>query len=174
MISSISLLVNFEELIRQGSLEPCCHNLVFLFVWNCLSKMIWLLLLNIINFHAHGWLRTNSIFRRSWRRFLRSNSLFNKLVLSKIIQILYWIPHAIVLHPSILIRRCTLHDFISHSLSTWTCRSLLSCSGAKRPRSSLASPQTPWATLILFILRGQRSCRQSLTANLLCLLAELV
>ena len=151
MISLISLLVNFKELIWQRSLEPCGHNLVFLFVWNCLSKLI-RLLLNIINFHTHWWLRTNSIFRRSRRWLLRSDSLFNELVLSKIIQILYWIPHIIVLHPSVLVRRSTLHNFIGHSLSTWTCRSLLGCSRTKRSRGSLARSQTTWATFILFIL----------------------
>ena len=153
MISLISLLVNFKELIWKRSLEPCRHNLVFLFVWNCLSKLIGLLLvLNIINFHAHWWLRTNSIFWRSWRWFLRSNSLFNKLILSKIIQVLYWIPHIIVLHPSVLIRWSTLHNFIVHSLSTWTCRSLLSSARTKWSWSSLTCSETTRPTLILFIL----------------------
>ena len=153
IIPFISLLVNFKELIWQRSLEPCGHNLVFLFVWNCLSKLIWLLLLlMIIYIHAHRWLRTNSIFRRSWRWFLRSNSLFNKLVLSKIIQILYWISHINVLHSSV-IRRSTLQNFIRHGLCAWTCRSLLSCPRAKRSWRRLACPQAPRTTLVLFILR---------------------
>lgn len=173
MISLKSLLVYFKVLIWQRSLEPCSHHLVFLFVWNCLSKLIWLLL-NIVNFHTHRWLRTNSIFRWSWRWFLRSNSLFNKLVLSKIIQILYWIPHIIVLHSSILVRRNILHDFINHSLSTWTCRSLLSCTRTKRPRSCLACSQASWASLILLVLLGQRYCWHPFTTYLLCLLPELV
>ena len=126
--------------------------------WKKLSKLIWLLLLlMIIYIHAHRWLRTNSIFRRSWRWFLRSNSLFNKLVLSKIIQILYWISDINVLHSSV-IRRSTLQNFIRHSLCAWTCRSLLSCPGAKRSRSRLACPQAPRTTLVLFILRCQLSC----------------
>jgi hypothetical protein len=170
MISLISLLVYFKVLIWQRSLEPCSHHLVFLFVWNCLSKLIWLLL-NIVNFHTHWWLRTNSIFWGSWRWFLRSNSLFNKLVLSKIIQILYWIPHIIVLHSSILVRWSILHDFVSHRLCTWTCWSLLSCPRTKRSWSCLTRSQTSWATFILFVLWGQRSCWNPFTAYLLCLLS---
>ena len=169
MISLISLLVYFKVLIWQRSLEPCSHHLVFLFVWNCLSKLIWLLL-NIVNFHTHWWLRTNSIFWGSWRWFLRSNSLFNKLVLSKIIQILYWIPHIIVLHSSVLVRWSTLHHFVCHCLCIWTCRSLLSCSRPKRSWSSLTSSQTTRPTLILFSLRCQWSCWKSFTTHLLCLL----
>jgi hypothetical protein len=173
MITLISLLVNFKVLIWQRSLEPCSHHLIFLFVWNCLGELIWLLL-NIVNFHAHWWLRTNSIFRWSWRWFLRSNSLFNKLVLSKIIQILYWIPHIIVLHSSILVRWSILHDFIRHSLSAWTCRSFLSCARTKRPWSCLACSQTSWTSFVLLVLWGQRSCWHPFATYLLCLLSELV